>query len=471
MARVLVVHAPQDEEAAHAFARAIADLGHEVYVGNADDPALTGQIPAYHATIVLWSPWSIYSTQVLEKAGVAHTHGSLVSVRLPELDLATLPQRLRRVTILPAEDMEAIQGALAALEPTLAIEPEPPPTKDGVTVQQERYDIEQERYDEESSPGPGDAEADAKSREEELAAEETAARNRAAIEAWENFERQQAEAEARRRQAWPPREAPRRVGASEPAPDVGAAEASPARLRRSVAGGASDREIGAAEGPRFELGRTRNYNRIEGVGAADTPTRRPAPASPAAEALHVEAGKLVHKIPNKMWLGEPETVEVRIGREAAAGLATGLVGRGGLTEENIPIVETMSVSLYARGGAFEIERQSETTQLVKADAVRDTLFGTTDFGRWVWLVTPKKTGAHNLVVKVSAGLKDSRGVPTSATLPDREFTVSVSVHAGRATAKALGRFLPAAGGVIVASVVGAITQDYWWPWLKALLFP
>jgi len=223
--------------------------------------------------------------------------------------------------------------------------------------------------------------------------------------------------------------------------------------------------------PAAQQPQERAARRPEGVGAALGETRRSAPApAPAVDALEVEAGKLVHKIPDKMWLGEPETVEVRIGREAAAGLASGLAGRGALTEENIPIVETMSVSLYARGGAFDIERQSETTQLVKSDAVKNTLFATTDFGRWTWAVTPKKTGSQNLFVKVSAGLKDSRGVPTTAALPDRTFTVSVSVHTGRAAAQFLRGALFAGGGAIAAGLLGAITQDLWWPWLKALIF-
>jgi hypothetical protein len=170
-----------------------------------------------------------------------------------------------------------------------------------------------------------------------------------------------------------------------------------------------------------------------------------------------------------MWLGEPETVEVRIGREAARDIAAGLVGRGDLTAENIPIVETMSVSLYSRGGAFRIERQSETTQLVKKDQVKNTLFGSADFASWTWLVTPNKTGAHNLCVKVSAGLKDSRGVPTSPSLPDREFKVSVSVHAGRTAVQVLWRFLPVAGGAVAAALIGAITQEFWWPKIRALL--
>ena len=193
-------------------------------------------------------------------------------------------------------------------------------------------------------------------------------------------------------------------------------------------------------------------------------------AAPQQEALAVEAGRLVHKIPQKMWVGEQETVEVRLGRAETEGLTQGLVGRGALTSQDIPILETMSVSLYAKGGTFDIERQSETTQLVSGGGqLKGTPFEQADYGRWIWLVTPRKTGAHMLFVRVSASLKDSRGLPTSASLPDREFPVSVSVHAGKTTIRILRRGLLGVGGAVGAGLLGAITQELWWPKLKMLL--
>lgn len=192
-------------------------------------------------------------------------------------------------------------------------------------------------------------------------------------------------------------------------------------------------------------------------------------ASPQENALAIEAGQLVHKIPDKMWLGQPDLVEVRLGREATADLASGLLGRGALTTQNLSIVETMAVSLYSESGAFEIESQTEAVQLIISDHLNHTPFKQAEYGRWLWLVTPRKTGAHQLFVRVSASIKDSRGLPTSITLPDREFKVSVSVHAGRATLQVLKRGIPAVGGVICAAILGAITQDFWWPMLKGLI--
>ena len=213
---------------------------------------------------------------------------------------------------------------------------------------------------------------------------------------------------------------------------------------------------------------------LEGARAA-APQRRlsgepgAAPEADVSRALEIEAGRLVHRIPAKMWLGQQEIVEVRLGRAATADVAKGLAGRGALTVEDVPIVETMSVSLYGAPGAFTIERQSETSQLVMSDLVKGTPLESEDFGRWVWLVTPRKTGTQQLYVKVSAALKDSRGVPTTAKLPDKEFRVSVAVHTGRATIAVVKRTLPALLLAALGGLVAAFSRDVWWPKLYATL--
>jgi len=208
---------------------------------------------------------------------------------------------------------------------------------------------------------------------------------------------------------------------------------------------------------------------LQAAPAERTVARRPHEAPSSQESIEAEAGRLVHKIPDRMWVGEPEQVEVRLGREDAAGLTEGIAGRGSVTTADIPIVETMSITLVSSPGAFDIERQSETTQLVMNDLIAGSAFEKEDFGRWTWLVTPKKPGMHQLYLKVSAGLKDSRGVPTSARLPDREFRVTVSVHAGKETLRFLRRTALAFGGALGAALLGVITQELWWPKIRALL--
>jgi hypothetical protein len=208
---------------------------------------------------------------------------------------------------------------------------------------------------------------------------------------------------------------------------------------------------------------------LQPAAAERTASQGPSQTASNQKTVEAEAGRLAHKIPDRMRVGEPELVEVRLGREAAAGLTTGIAGRGSLSTADIPIVETMSINLVSSPGAFDIDRQCETTQLVINDLIAGSGFEKEDFGRWTWLVTPRKAGAHQLILKVSAGLKDSRGVPTSARLPDREFKVAVSVNAGKATMRFLSRSAIALGGAVGAALLGTITQELWWPKIKALL--
>jgi hypothetical protein len=196
---------------------------------------------------------------------------------------------------------------------------------------------------------------------------------------------------------------------------------------------------------------------------------RPREKVDARRALEIDAGRLAHRIPRRMWVNVPETVEVRLGRTQARGLTQGIGGRGEVRTEDIPIVETMSVSLVCGPGAFDIEARSEKDQLVKPDLVLGTAFHSDDFGRWVWIVTPRQRGEHTLFVKVSAAIRDSRGLPSTSSLPDRTFAVIVRVQLLRAAASALVRVAPKLAWVVVTTLVGIFTKDYWWPAIRHML--
>jgi tetratricopeptide repeat protein len=193
----------------------------------------------------------------------------------------------------------------------------------------------------------------------------------------------------------------------------------------------------------------------------------------AKRALEIDAGRLAYQIPQRMWVDIPETVEVRLGRAQAQGLTQGFGGRGEVKTEDIPIVETMSVTLLCEPGAFDIQARSEKDQLVKPDLVLGTAFHSDDFGRWVWLVTPRRRGEHTLLVKVSAAIRDSRGLPTTSSLPDKTFAVSVRVQLLRAMIAAIAGAVPklvwVALTTVVGSIVGILTKDYWWPAIRRLL--
>lgn len=60
-------------------------------------------------------------------------------------------------------------------------------------------------------------------------------------------------------------------------------------------------------------------------------------------------------------------------------------------------------------------------------------------------------------------------VQSNASLLDREFPVAVKVRASSLVVRALRWSVPALGGAIVAGILGAATQDIWWPKIKGLM--
>src|SRR5215831_6763610 len=207
--------------------------------------------------------------------------------------------------------------------------------------------------------------------------------------------------------------------------------------------------------------------------------RAPIPSHLSRIALDREMGQLNHKIPNRMRVGVTEIVEVRLGPEYVD-MSRWLQGRGQLRVEEVPNVETMTIDLYGSPGAFSIVRQSSPAQLVGGRQMDRILgarhasneltlqpetFDEDRFSRWLWHVTPKKSGTHELIVKVSADISDSHGVATTEPYVDRIFRVKVHVNLGRASMQVLK--WTAAGAV--SGLAGAYTQEIWWPKLRALL--
>ena len=196
---------------------------------------------------------------------------------------------------------------------------------------------------------------------------------------------------------------------------------------------------------------------------------RRAPTRQLPRALAIEAGRLAYRIPNRMWVGVQETVEVRLGAVIAKEIMQGFIGRGNVKLEHVPIVETMSVSLVCQPGTFDIEPGSKEAQLVKPDLVKGTAFHQADFARWIWLVTPRQRGKHTLLVKVSAAIRDSRGLPTTSSLPDKIIAVTVQVHLARAAVGVIRYIAPLILSGVVTALVGVFTKDYWWPAVRSWL--
>jgi hypothetical protein len=193
-------------------------------------------------------------------------------------------------------------------------------------------------------------------------------------------------------------------------------------------------------------------------------TPPPIPSELCKAALKKEAGQLAYQVPKTMRRGVAEIVEVRLGL-AHRKVTIGFMGSGDIAIENLPIVETMTVSLYGSPGAFQITRQSRGTQLVTGTLIRNASLDHDRFGRWLWEVTPKRVGTQELIIKVSADLSDSRGVATSESYPDRTFTVSVRVNYGSASMRVVKWTATGA----VTGLAGAYTHHVWWPKVKVML--
>lgn len=168
------------------------------------------------------------------------------------------------------------------------------------------------------------------------------------------------------------------------------------------------------------------------------PSFQPEPPSPYSAITNaqdlsaaVEAGLLLHYIPEMMWLGEPGMVEVRLDRNV-------LDEYFGRTDpaSGASVIETLSLSLYGTSDAFEIERLSERTQFVGGNSVVPE-----GLDRWAWQVTPRTPGTQDLVVRVSALLLDRHGVPAPVALPDRRFRVDVDVREGGRVMSSLSGWL------------------------------
>jgi hypothetical protein len=210
-----------------------------------------------------------------------------------------------------------------------------------------------------------------------------------------------------------------------------------------------------------------------GVAAPTAPQpkrEQPAPAAAASDVLRAERGKLVEKIPRAMYVGVREIIEVRLGLPTED-LTAGLAGGGVLTEHGIWMVETMSIRLHSPDGAFDVESRSPETQLVKKDVLKGTpLDGlVANFGQWIWTVTPKQRGSHPLELSISASVRDASGLPGSATLPNQTIPIEVAVSLTVTSRQLFWWILSAGASSAVATVVGAITRDYWWPILKQWL--
>ncbi|HEX2840368.1 hypothetical protein [Hyphomicrobium sp.] len=385
MARILICHVPKDGGTARDLGATLMGRGHFVsFDGEPDTPRpdRSSRLRQFEAVIVLWSESSAQNPGLTEIAREALPLNLLVPVRPSELDAGRLPLMFRKLNMFPPRDIDGIArmiGRLSAAASSL------------------REFAASSRENAETQRRTGAA---------PVANSPVAARKPAQTPVAKRSAPGGAQPE-------PTLEAKTNIRVR-PLSDLPEVEAGPFERREPTL---------SPQGP-FDPGAPGDRGQYRASGF-DRPSVGVITAEDLTKA--VEAGLLLHHIPEAMGLGSLTTVELTLDRDVLAGLSQPEVGQS---------VETLSISLYGASEVFEIERQSERTQFVTAKHMMQARDPAT-VGRWAWLVTPRALGPQDLVVRISALLRDRRGVPAPVALPDRRFSVEIQAPEGESLISAL----------------------------------
>lgn len=411
MARILICHVPKDGSTARELGSALMGRGHFVsFDGDPDTPRSdrVARLRQFEAVCVLWTELSVQSGGLADIAREALPLNALVPVRAQELDKSKLPLMFRKLNMLTPNDVDGIARLVARFSTAatslrnMAASNARPGNERPETGRPEtgRGESSEGRKSDKTPAGGGGAAAARPSTSAAAQNPERAAR------------------------------------AASPIVEAGAKiKARPLSDLPEVADPFDDpfadpEPVGQAPSTSLPPDRAALRAAVPPDPMAEPP-EAPRPAVTAADlARAVDRGLLVAHIPATMWLGEPVTVELSIGRDVLADLFPGEFGASAFQQAtNRHGLETLSISLYGHTDVFEIERQSERTQFIsprQAMQVRDPA----TFGRWTWLVTPQTAGRQDLVVRISALLRDRHGVPEPVALPDRRFEIAVEVPEG-----------------------------------------
>lgn len=176
----------------------------------------------------------------------------------------------------------------------------------------------------------------------------------------------------------------------------------------------------------------------------------------------VSIARLIEHIPRKMRASVPETIEVRLSKEEAAGLFEGVKGQGTAQSQ---LTRAITIKLSAPEGGFFIETLSPETQWLFD---RPSFLGEEAFGRWIYTVVPHESGRHVLLLQVSARDMDETGVARDLAVPEQAVEVRVRANYGHALGSLFrALFLLVAGGAIMEGglyflkILGKIPKMPW----------
>ena len=424
--------------------------------------------------IVFWSSASLASKKVKHEADIAEQAGKLISVLIESLAVQQLPLPFGTmpVTILSGWQGNPADGNWIELRRRVEakiprqIEPAARPAKQWEHARRAEAEARGQAAEEEiarSQAARSVAEAElARSQAARSAAEAELERLQAAAKLDEQREHaRRAEAEARSRAAEAEIErshAVRSMAEAELERSQAARRAAEAELEQLRADAELTRSRAGAVAREVETKKIKNITIKSGAPtriAAEDFHEKPAAKEPhgeIADQLLKATGRLVENIPRRMRVGVSEAVEVRVGREELTSLMmSGLTGTADAKTHAVDIIESMSASLFAPLGGFEISGASPETQIVDAGAPSMV------HGRWLWMVTPLRRGHHRLQICVSAQVKTKDGLPAHSTLPDQIIEIEVAVNY-KSLAVQTG---VVTSGAIASAFLGAIASDKW----------
>jgi len=181
------------------------------------------------------------------------------------------------------------------------------------------------------------------------------------------------------------------------------------------------------------------------AAAQPSPTDQPA-AVAATDGRAINAARLIERIPSRMAINRPMTVEIRIPRGAVLATSAAASGR------NEILSRALSVRLRAPSGGCQVENAAPETQWFDARASHHD-----DEVRWRWVVTPRMTGSQPLLLSVSLRAIAADGMAIETNLPEQQALIRVS----RNYLGMVGRWMKLAVAVLLGAAAAFLATGGW----------
>lgn len=176
------------------------------------------------------------------------------------------------------------------------------------------------------------------------------------------------------------------------------------------------------------------------------PPQDPLQSKADAVVSALEDGRLAYRPSQQMREGESEEVIIRVQRPSVPGEpATGLPHQEQFIE--VPVEVSTSMTAQLSGDDFEIAPEGPQKRILTS----------THPVEWRWIVTPQRSGTHNLRLRLAVVLAEGPDVPL---IPEVTFdeTITVQVHPLHTTTRLLKTVqgILATTGLTVAAFIGGV---------------